>query len=164
MVVTSEPKIQVVGNYSPSNHDATRIVDPNGIAPTVKENHGSVTAVVEPQNHTTEELQVFDLYNKKQINSNIVGTITTGCARYGSGTFIVRQGNNRRIRKLTPKECFRLMGFSDEDFTKAESINSNTQLYKQAGNSIVVDVVQYIFQSLIKCGAMQVGGETNAIY
>jgi len=47
-----------------------------------------------------------------------------------------------KIRKLTPKECFRLMGFDDEDFYKAEQVNSNTQLYKQAGNSIVVDVAE----------------------
>ena len=50
-----------------------------------------------------------------------------------------------RIRKLTPKECFRLMGFSDEDFEQAQSVNSNTQLYKQAGNSIVVDVLEELF-------------------
>ena len=53
-----------------------------------------------------------------------------------------------RIRKLTPKECFRLMGFDDEDFHKAEAVNSNTQLYKQAGNSIVVDVLEAIFTNL----------------
>ena len=53
-----------------------------------------------------------------------------------------------RIRKLTPKECFRLMGFTDEQFEKAESVNSNTQLYKQAGNSIVVDVLESIFSEL----------------
>ena len=56
--------------------------------------------------------------------------------------------NNLRIRKLTPKECFRLMGFDDEDFYKAEAVNSNTQLYKQAGNSIVVDVLEAIFTNL----------------
>lgn len=50
-----------------------------------------------------------------------------------------------RIRKLTPKECFRLMGFDDVDFEKAEAVNSNTQLYKQAGNSIVVDVLEELF-------------------
>ena len=50
-----------------------------------------------------------------------------------------------RIRKLTPKECFRLMAFSDEDFEKASQVNSNAQLYKQAGNSIVVKVLEYIF-------------------
>lgn len=54
-----------------------------------------------------------------------------------------------RIRKLTPKECWRLMGFYDEDFEKAEKVNSNTQLYKQAGNSIVVNVLEEIFKQMI---------------
>lgn len=56
---------------------------------------------------------------------------------------------NVRIRKLTPLECWRLMGFDDEDFYKAEKLNSNSQLYKQAGNSIVVDVLYYIFRQMI---------------
>lgn len=54
-----------------------------------------------------------------------------------------------RIRKLTPKECWRLMGFDDSDFEKAEKVNSNTQLYKQAGNSIVVDVLETILKELL---------------
>ena len=58
--------------------------------------------------------------------------------------------NNLRIRKLTPKETWRLMGFDDEDFEKAEKVNSNTQLYKQAGNSIVVNVLEAIFKNLLK--------------
>lgn len=102
--MNNEKKIEVIGNYSPSNHDASRIVSQNGIAPTVKENHGTVTATMQ----------------------------------------------NLRIRKLTPKECWRLMGFDDEDFEKAEKVNSNTQLYKQAGNSIVVDVLENIFIELFK--------------
>ena len=53
--------------------------------------------------------------------------------------------NELRIRKLTPLEVWRLMGFNDEDFEKAEKVNSNTQLYKQAGNSIVVDVLEELF-------------------
>lgn len=53
-----------------------------------------------------------------------------------------------RIRKLTPIECWRLMDFSDEDFRKAEAVNSNTQLYKQAGNSIVVNVLVAILGQL----------------
>ena len=53
-----------------------------------------------------------------------------------------------RIRKLTPKECWRLMDFSDEDYHKAEKVNSNTQLYKQAGNSIVVNVLVAILGQL----------------
>lgn len=55
-----------------------------------------------------------------------------------------------QLRKMTPKEYFRLMGFTDEDFAKAEAVNSNTQLYKQAGNSIVVPVVQAIIKKLLK--------------
>lgn len=58
--------------------------------------------------------------------------------------------NDIRIRKLTPKECFRLMGFSDENFEAAENVVSNSQLYKQAGNSIVVDVLYYILVELYK--------------
>lgn len=55
---------------------------------------------------------------------------------------------NMRIRKLTSKECYRLMGFSDEDFEKAKAVNSNSQLYKQAGNSIVVNVLEEIYKCL----------------
>ena len=53
-----------------------------------------------------------------------------------------------RVRKLTPKECWRLMGFSDDDYEKAAEVNSKTQLYKQAGNSIVKDVLMAIFSQL----------------
>ena len=102
--IVTEPKVDVIGNYMPSGHDASRIVDSEGLAPTVKENHGTVTA--------------------------------TNC--------------NLRIRKLTPKECWRLMGFDDEDFEKAKAVPmSNTQLYKQAGNSIVVNVLEKIFKNLL---------------
>lgn len=56
-----------------------------------------------------------------------------------------------RIRKLTPKEYFRLQGFTDKDFEKAQSTgNSNSQLYKQAGNSICVPVLEGIFKNLFK--------------
>lgn len=55
-----------------------------------------------------------------------------------------------RIRKLTPREVWRLMGFDDEDFEKASKVNSNTQLYKQAGNSIVVNVLEAIFKNLFR--------------
>lgn len=54
-----------------------------------------------------------------------------------------------RIRKLTPLECWRLMGFDDTDFRKAEKVNSNTQLYKQAGNSICVNVLEAILANLL---------------
>lgn len=49
-----------------------------------------------------------------------------------------------RIRRLTPRECFRLHGFTDEQFDKAAAVNSETQLYKQAGNAVTVNVVEAI--------------------
>ena len=53
------------------------------------------------------------------------------------------------IRRLTPRECWRLMDFSDSDFDKAKAAGiSNTQLYKQAGNSICVGVLYYIYKNL----------------
>ena len=55
-----------------------------------------------------------------------------------------------RIRRLTPKECWRLMGFDDEDFEKARAVCSDTQLYKQAGNSIVVNVLEAILGNLLE--------------
>lgn len=59
------------------------------------------------------------------------------------------ENKKRRIRKLTPLECWRLMSFDDEDFRKAEAVNSNSQLYKQAGNSIVVNVLERILRNLL---------------
>lgn len=67
-----------------------------------------------------------------------------------------------RIRKLTPRECGRLMGVSDEDIDKMSAINSNTQLYKQFGNSIVVDVMCAMFKNLnIKQGDSNEALQTN---
>ena len=56
--------------------------------------------------------------------------------------------NNLHIRKLTPRETWRLMGFDDSDFDKASAIHSNSTLYKQAGNSIVVNVLEHILKGL----------------
>lgn len=79
-----------------------------------------------------------------QENGQICPTITA------TETGVCRIESPIRIRKLTPKECFRLMGFSDENFEAAEKMVSNSQLYKQAGNSIVVDVLYYILVELYK--------------
>lgn len=70
-----------------------------------------------------------------------------------SGIKMIENNSNfgYRIRKLTPKECWRLMGFSDDAFEKAKNAGiSNTQLYKQAGNSIVTHVLYYIYVELYK--------------
>ena len=61
--------------------------------------------------------------------------------------------SENRIRRLTPKECFRLMGFTDNDFEKAKQADiSDTQLYKMAGNSIVVNVLEEIYKKLFERG------------
>lgn len=80
-----------------------------------------------------------------QENGTISPTITA------TETGICKIESLIRIRKLTPKECFRLMGFSDQNFDAAKNAGiSNSQLYKQAGNSIVVDVLYYIYVELYK--------------
>jgi len=90
--------------------------------------------------------EMYNPYNKSKI-TDISPTITTSSDR-ASNSGQVLLNNNSRIRKLTPKECWRLMGCSDEDFHKAEEVNSNTQLYKQAGNAIVVSVLEAIFRNV----------------
>ena len=97
--------VVTIGNYSPSNHNASRIVDQEYSAPTVMENHGTITAT-----------QTSDL----------------------------------RIRKLTPRECFRLMGVKDKEFDKCVKNQSDSSLYHLAGDSIVVNVLMAIFYELIK--------------
>ena len=80
-------------------------------------------------------------------NKEYCDTLTASMGT-GGGNIPIFQ-NNLRIRKLTPKECWRLMGFDDKDFEKASKVNSNTQLYKQAGNSIVVNVLEAILNKLL---------------
>jgi DNA (cytosine-5)-methyltransferase 1 len=99
---------------------------------------------------------MFNPYNCIEIQG-IAPTLSTYCgSTTSSATVLIKEKemDNLRIRKLTPKECWRLIGFDDEDFEKAEKANSNTQLYKQAGNSIVVPVLEYIIKGLFDCGAL----------
>lgn len=95
---------------------------------------------------------IYDDYNNRiKADQTVIGTLTTniGSSTPRNGTKLIeKRGKTMRIRKLTPKECFRLMGFEDSDFEKAEAVNSNTQLYKQAGNSIVVNVLEALFINL----------------
>ena len=79
-----------------------------------------------------------------QGNGDITPTITAERSE------ICKVETEYRIRKLTPKECWRLMNFKDADFDKAAEVNSNTQLYKQAGNSIVCNVLVAILGQLFE--------------
>lgn len=126
----------------------------NNISPTLDTRCDCLGVVVKSKNkrplsmidkiEPDKEAKYIDAYNQ-QIKKE-AGTITT---RVDSSncSFVY---TDYRIRKLTPKECWRLMGFSDSDFEKAQKVNSNAQLYKQAGNSIVVNVLEQILAKLLK--------------
>lgn len=87
---------------------------------------------------------VYDDYNSRvRKDQDTVGTITTniGSAAPRNGTKLIM---GYRIRKLTPRECFRLQGWEDEYFDRAAAVNSDSQLYKQAGNQVTVNVIYEI--------------------
>lgn len=77
---------------------------------------------------------------RDRVGKGVANTLDTSC----------NQGvlNGCRIRKLTPKECFRLQGFPDEYFERAAKVNSDSQLYTQAGNSVTVNVICEIARRL----------------
>lgn len=144
--VAVEPKIIKVGQIESGYDQSGRVYSPEGLSPTVMSNsHGCTTGGYNPPKVIVEPV-ALDEQNRYIRKDGCVGTLTTDGSSPKHNNRIIQE--NLRIRKLTPKECFRLMGFSDEDFAKAEAVNSNTQLYKQAGNSIVVDVIAQIFTSL----------------
>lgn len=151
---TRRDKILQVGmkkSEKRKNPNRNRVYDPNGIAPTLETTLGGPCVLIE--NGTKKgclECEPDDGINAGFLESNtrrgraqkqVSPTLTCNDTAATLTTDI-------RIRKLTPLECWRLMGFSDEAFRKAEAVNSNTQLYKQAGNSIVVDVLEAIFTNL----------------
>lgn len=94
-----------------------------------------------------EEGMTINSYNKTLNSTGVSPTVTT--RPEGFKTAILPVTNNLRIRKLTPLECWRLQGFSDEQFYKAKNSGvSNSQLYKQAGNAVTVNVVDAIVGEL----------------
>lgn len=105
---------------------------------------------------TAQNQEVVRIEKVGQISSNgsQCGTVVSDngiSANLVAGTHVYANSHiatQYRIRKLTPRECGRLMGVSDEDIEKMAAVNSNTQLYKQFGNSIVVDVMCAMFKNL----------------
>lgn len=105
--------------------------------------------VVEPKIIREEPLEREGWHDHAKEVISPQGVCRTLCAQSNNLVTKIKEPCNLRIRKLTPKECWRLMGFDDADFDKAATVNSNSQLYKQAGNSIVVDVLCYIFREML---------------
>lgn len=155
-----EPEVNQIGNCCPTktrdNPNQGRIYDTEGLAPCLNQMGGGnrqpfILTVKKIGNIYPSGGQNGNVYDSGGLSPTILSgeTNTKGNGGIGSSN-APKVLNDRRIRKLTPKECFRLMGFSDEDFAKAEAVNSSTQLYKQAGNSIVVDVIAHIFTHIPK--------------
>lgn len=124
-----------------SKHQAGSVYDKEGLSPTLDVMQGgwrqpSIITIGNymPSNHDASRIVDSD------------GLAPTVKENHGT---VTATNSDFRIRKLTPKECWRLMGFDDEDVEKAKNVpTSNTQLYKQAGNSIVVNVLENIFKKL----------------
>ena len=154
-----DPKCIQIGKIDIKGIDQIkRVYSPEGLSPTLTTMGGGNTEpkilsyVDKKYNDFIENKgyfpEMFNPYNTKEI-VDIAPTQTTQCASTTSSSTICIN-NGARVRKLTPLECWRLMGFDDEDFYKAQSTgNSNSQLYKQAGNSIVVKVLEKIFKNLL---------------
>lgn len=133
----NEPKINMLGLLDiKGNEQVRRVYDEEGLSPILNTMQGG--------NRQPKIIQRPHGFNKGNVFENSP-TITAN-GSFEQNNFLL---HNLQIRKLTPFECWRLMGFTDEEFDKAQQSGvSNSQLYKQAGNSIVVDVLAFIFRNL----------------
>ena len=142
-----EPRIDNLGSYKPNGYNASCVVGGGGIAPTVRENHGEVTAVLEPK---------IIGYTRDRENGNVVnrtikdesGTIHSSTGGGGNTSQFVLEPKYR-IRRLTERECFRLMDVDDADIDKMQGAGiSKSQQYKLAGNSIAISPLYHIFRKM----------------
>ena len=138
---TKNPSDRTIGSPTEQRLEINKQGTSNTITTVQKDNYVVEGIDVHPFSKKME----FRGYRQKEISPCLLATDYKA-----PKTILESQTNSLRIRKLTPKECWRLMGFSDDDFHKAEEVNSNSQLYKQAGNSIVVDVLEGIFKQLLE--------------
>ena len=171
-----EPKILCEGNINPSGKGMNgNVFNSRGISPTLTTNKGEGSKILIPQatmqdkRGEPERVDTLDFVggigdkdwvgDNKKLSRNypqgnrvysdkgIACSQTSNGGGLGGSTGLYL--TNYRIRKLTPRECFRLMGMRDDDIDKIQQAGiSNTQQYKMAGNSIVVDVLEAIFRNL----------------
>ena len=152
----NSPKIMQIGMLDiKGNEQIRRVYNEEGISPTLNTMQGGNTQpkVMYKVRQATKQgyaiAEEGDSINLEQPNSTTRrGRICNKIANILTCSCNQAVVNEYRIRKLTPLECYRLMGFDDEDFYKASALNSNSQLYKQAGNSICVNVLEEIFKNL----------------
>ena len=147
--------VNVIGSLEAKFESTNRIYDVRGCSPTLSTMQGGnrEPKILEnkivamrgrnpdsPSDRTAGSSTEQRLYVNMQGTSNCLTSVQKDNLLLGEPQY--------RIRKLTPRECGRLMGVSDEDINKMAAVNSNTQLYKQFGNSIVVDVMCAMFKNL----------------
>ena len=152
-----EPKqvaIKQFGILQPNFNQCGVVYETDGIAPTIRAYQGGglepKIRVKEATSQGYAEAQIGDSVNLSHPNSKTrrgrVGKQIANTLLTGESQGVVEP--DYRIRKLTPRECWRLQGFPDWAFDKAQEVNSNSQLYKQAGNSVTVNVIAAIAKEL----------------
>ena len=147
-------EIKQFGVLQPNYNQSGVVYDTDGIAPTIRAYQGGnlepKIRVKEATKQGYAEAEVGDSVNLSHPNSKTrrgrVGKQIANTLLTGESQGVVEP--DFRIRKLTPRECWRLQGFPDWAFDKAQKVNSNSQLYKQAGNSVTVNVIAAIAKEL----------------
>lgn len=127
-------------SYPNSKTRRGRVQDKGNTCPTLTAQNQEVVRIEKVGQISSDGSQCGTVVSDNGISANLV----SGTHGYANSHIATQY----RIRKLTPRECGRLMGVSDEDIDKMAAVNSNTQLYKQFGNSIVVDVMCAMFKNL----------------
>ena len=156
--IIDDNDIKLTGAYGRNFGSKGKLQDKDSVCDTLLSAMGSGggnVPIVKEQESTAQiireeplEIEGWHRNAKEVLNTNgICRTLSTQSNNLATK---IKEQKSLRIRKLTPRECFRLMGFDDSDFDKVEGNLSNTQLYKQAGNSIVVNVLEEIYKELFK--------------
>ena len=146
--------IKQFGVLQPNFNQCGVVYETDGIAPTIRAYQGGglepKIRVKEATSKGYAEAEVGDSVNLSHPNSKTrrgrVGKQVANTLLTGESQGVIEP--DFRIRKLTPRECWRLQGFPDWAFDKAQEVNSNSQLYKQAGNSVTVNVIAAIAKEL----------------
>lgn len=149
-----ENEIKKFGTIQPNFNQSGIVYETDGIAPTIRAYQGGnlepKIRVKEATKQGYAEAEVGDSINLSHPNSKTrrgrVGKQIANTLLTGESQGVVEP--DFRIRKLTPRECWRLQGFPDWAFDKAQEVNSNSRLYKQAGNSVTVNVIEAIAKEL----------------
>lgn len=135
-------------SYPNSNTRRGRVQDNGNTCPTLTAENQDICRIEKEVINPLKDLSENGWHFEQNVYDS-GGLVRSIKSESGSGN-IPKVIEQYRIRKLTPRECWRLMDFSDEDFEKAAEVNSNTQLYKQAGNSIIRNVLVAILGQLIE--------------